>query len=269
MARWTAADFKHAFDIDDYNVEGRVSGEYHLYGPYQGPFGFGTLTIDHGVAYGEPFETASGSLRFEGNGVRIDGIQLKKSSGTAEGAAFVGWNGTYSFNADGRRIPMEDVDGRAVSRCRRSPACSISRPTAPARSTCRGTRFRAQIRDLFLKDEGIGDVTGRLEVRGDVMTMELEAASPRLAVSGTGRIELTEAQNADLTLRFTDTSLDPYARAFEPTLSPFTTAVGSGTLRIAGELANPESADRGRDVRAAAAASCSTTRCAMRRRSAS
>ena len=46
VAKWTAADFKHAFDIDDYDVEGIVSGEYHLYGPYQGPFGFGTLTID-------------------------------------------------------------------------------------------------------------------------------------------------------------------------------------------------------------------------------
>ena len=72
------------------------------------------------------------------------------------------------------------------------------------------------------------------------MTLEIEAASPRLAVSGTGRIELTETRDADLTLRFTDTSLDPYARAFEPRLSPFTTAVGSGTLRVIGELANPE-----------------------------
>ena len=115
VAKWTAADFKHAFDIDDYDVEGMVSGEYHLYGPYQGPFGFGTLTIDNGIAYGEPFETVSGSLRFEGNGVRIDGIQMQKSSGTAEGAAFVGWNGTYSFNATGRRIPLEGVKAHVVS----------------------------------------------------------------------------------------------------------------------------------------------------------
>ena len=100
-------------------------------------------------------------------------------------------------------------------------------------------QFRGRIRDLFVLDEGIGELTGRVDVRGEVMTVEIEAASPRLAVSGTGRIELTEARNADLTLRFTDTSLDPYARAFEPRLSPFTTAVGSGTLRVIGELANP------------------------------
>ncbi len=239
VSRWTVTDFKHAFNIDEYNVEGMLSGEYHLYGPYQGPFGFGTLTIDKGVAYGEPFDTASGSLRFEGNGVRIDSIQMKKGGGTAAGAAFVGWNGTYSFNADGRRIPLESV-------------AALTYPEAPLHGqlefTADGTgtfdvpryQFRAQIRDMFLKDEGIGDVTGRLEVRGEVMTIELDAASPRLVVTGAGRIELTGAENADLTLRFTDTSLDPYARAYDPRLSPFTTAVGSGTLHIVGELSNPE-----------------------------
>src|SRR5204862_4956753 len=94
--------------------------------------------------------------------------------------------------------------------------------------------------DLFLKDEGIGDVTGHLEVRGLVMTMELEAASPRLAVSGTGRVELTDEEKADITLRFTDTSLDPYARAFQPKISPFTTMVGTGTLHITGGLGKPD-----------------------------
>jgi translocation-and-assembly-module (TAM) inner membrane subunit TamB-like protein len=238
VTRWPAGDFKHAFNIDEYKVQGALSSDEHVYGPYHGPFGFGTLTIDNGVAYGEPFETASGSLRFEGNGVRIDSIQLKKSSGTAEGAAFVGWNGTYSFNVDGRRIPMESV---AAVHYPDAPLTGQMDFTADGSGTFAVPRyqFRAQIHDLFLKDEGIGDVTGRLEVRGTVITMELEAASPRLAVSGTGRVDLTEGQNADLTLRFTDTSLDPYARAFNPKLSPFTTVVGSGTLHMKGDLASP------------------------------
>jgi hypothetical protein len=239
VAGWNATDFKHAFDIDDYRVEGIVSGEYHLYGPYHGPFGFGTLAIDKGIAYGEPFESAVGSLRFEGNGVRIDGIQLKKSGGTTAGAAFVGWNGTYSFNADGRRIPVEGV---AALTYPTAPLHGLLDFTADGNGTFEVPRyqFRAQVRDLFLNDEGIGDLTGRLDVRGEVMTIELEAASPRLSVSGTGRLELNEAEKADLTLRFTDTSLDPYARAYEPRLSPFTTAVGSGTIRVFGELSNPQ-----------------------------
>ena len=44
--------------------------------------------------------------------------------------------------------------------------------------------------------------------------------------------------DAELTVRFRDTSLDPYVRFFEPRLSPFTTAVVGGTMRVVGELAN-------------------------------
>ena len=44
--------------------------------------------------------------------------------------------------------------------------------------------------------------------------------------------------DAELTLRFADTSLDPYVRFFEPRLSPFTTAVAGGTIRVVGELAD-------------------------------
>ena len=237
VTRWDAEDFKNAFDIDDYDVKGVVSGEYHLYGPYQGPFGFGTLTIEDGFAYGEPFETASGSLRFEGNGVRIDSIQMKKGTGVAEGAAFVGWNGTYSFNATGRLIPLESVKALTYPQ---APLSGVLEFNADGNGTFEEPRyqFRGRIRDLFVIDEGIGEVSGRLDVKGETMTVELEAASPRLAVSGTGRIDLTDAQDADITLRFSDTSLDPYARAFDPRLSPFTTVVGTGTLRVIGPLAN-------------------------------
>ena len=49
------------------------------------------------------------SLRFDGAGVRLDGVTIAKSGGTMTGAAFVGWDSTYSFNADGRRIPVERI----------------------------------------------------------------------------------------------------------------------------------------------------------------
>ena len=41
-----------------------------------------------------------------------------------------------------------------------------------------------------------------------------------------------------MTLRFSDTSLDPYLRFFAPKMSPYTTAVADGTIRVVGELAD-------------------------------
>ena len=73
-------------------------------------------------------------------------------------------------------------------------------------------------------------------LRGELVTLNFDAASSRLAISGAGRVALTEQMDAEMTLRFSDTSLDPYVRFFEPRLSPFTNAVMGGTIRVSGEL---------------------------------
>ncbi len=237
MTRRPLPDLRHAFLLDTYPVDGLVSGEYHLYGKYLTPFGYGRLLIDQGVAYGEPFDTASAALRFEGSGVRLDGLEIKKSTGQITGAAWVGWDGHYSFDADGVRIPVESL---AMASFPRAPLSGLLQFTATGSGTFDVPRYdvKVKIDDLFAADEGIGQLTGRLSLRGELLTMELEAASPRLAVSASGRIAMTDQMDAELTLRFANTSLDPYLRFFAPQLSPFATAVAGGTVRVVGELAD-------------------------------
>jgi TamB, inner membrane protein subunit of TAM complex len=236
VARRSLADLKHAFDLDEYRIAGVLSGEFHLTGRYQSPFGFGHMMIDRGRAYGEAFETASSSLRFEGIGVRLDAIKATKGSGGLTGDAFVDWDGNYSFNADAEGIPLEQVEAVAD---RDLPIFGVLTFSASGSGTFEDPRYevRGRIDDFFVVDEGVGQVNGRVTVRGDTLTIhQIEAASPRLAASGTGRIMLTSAADAELTLRFTNSSLDPYVRLFEPRLSPFTTAIASGTLHITGAL---------------------------------
>jgi hypothetical protein len=237
LTRRPLKDLRHAFELDDYPVEGLVSGEYHVYGNYETPFGFGRLFIEKGVAYGETFDTAQASLRFEGTGVRLDGLSIAKSSGTATGAAWVGWDGNYSFNVDGRRIPVESL---VTAKVPMAPLSGLLEFNATGAGTFEEPRYDVKLRvdDLFAGDEGIGQLTGRLALRGDLLTADLEAASPRLSVSGSGRLALTPELDAEMSLRFADTSLDPYLRFIEPRLSPFTTAVADGTVRLVGELAD-------------------------------
>ena len=237
LTRRPLVDLRHAFQLDDYRMEGLVSGDFHLYGPYERPFGFGNLLIEQGRAYGETFERATSSLRFEGNGVRLDSLDIRKSSGSVTGAAFVGWDGDYSFNADGARIPVESLTSATFPQ---APLSGLLQFNATGAGTFDEPRYDVKVRvdDLFAGEEGIGQVNGRLSLRGELLTLEMEAASPRLVVSGSGRIALTPEMDAELTVRFADTSLDPYVRFFEPRLSPFTNAVAGGTIRVVGELAN-------------------------------
>jgi len=234
------ADLREAFDLQDYDVDGTLSGDFHIYGEYERPYGFGRMTIARGVAYDEPFSEASADLRFEGDGVRLNGIEMRKGGGAVNGAAYVGWNGTYSFNVDSRNIAVETL---ALTTYPGYPTIYGSLDfTATGSGTFEEPRYdvRATARDLFFGDEGIGEMTGRLSMRGLLMTYEMEAASPRLAVSGTGRVELNDEMDAEMSFRVTDTSLDPYLRVLQPAFSPFTSAIASGTIRVVGELYNPD-----------------------------
>ena len=232
-------DFLEAFNLEDYEVDGVLSGDFHLYGQYTQPFGFGRMTIDRGTAYGEPFSTADGSLRFEGTGVRIDAIDLRKGGGAVTGASYVGWNGTYAFDVNGRHVAVDTLALTTFPGY--PPLTGLLDFSAFGSGNFESPRYdvKAGISDLFVGDEGVGQVSGRLSVRDTLVTYEFEAASTRLAVSGTGRVELNDEMDAELSFQVTDTSLDPYFRAVQPDFSSFTSAIGSGTIRVVGELYNP------------------------------
>ncbi|MBI4263481.1 MAG: translocation/assembly module TamB domain-containing protein [Acidobacteria bacterium] len=239
IIRRPLADLRHAFTLDDYDVDGVFSGEFHVFGDYLTPYGFGQMAIVDGVAYGEPFDTATSAVRIEGSGVRLDSIQITKGGGRATGAAYVGFrDGTYSFNLDARRIPVESL-ALAASETR-PPLAGRLDFTAGGSGTFDEPRYdvRGTISDLFVGDEGIGQVIAELSLNEEFLTVKVEAASPRLAVSGSGRVMMTPGLDAELSFSVADTSLDPYLRAFNPRLSPFTTAVASGTVRVVGQLAD-------------------------------
>lgn len=234
MHRWPLRDLRHAFVLDEYPVNGQLSGDFQLQGAYRGPVGFGRLRLDDGVAYDEPLDTATAALRFDGLGVHLDDIAMTKAGGHVNGGAYIAWAGAYRFKVEGRGIPVEQV--RALT-WEGVPLTGTLRMVAHGDATFRAPRYdvQAAIDDLYVGDEGIGQVTAQLSIREQQLFIEaLEMASSRLAVSGTGRLPFDDDADAEVALTFANTSLDPYLRVFSPTLSPFTTMVGSGILRLVG-----------------------------------
>ena len=235
---WNLKDLRHAFVLDEYPYEGSVSGEFHLYDKYLEPRGFGRVTVAPAIAYGESVTSASASLRFVGPGVWLDSIDIRKgATGVVRGAAHVEWAGYYSFNVDARQIPIESVDMLTFPQ---APLTGTLDFTSSGSGAFLNATFDVdyRMRDLFVRDEGIGDVRGRLEIRKDDVNFSFDAASTRLALSGAGKVTLLGQYPGDVTIRITDASLDPYVRVFAPAVSPFASAVASGTLRISGTLAS-------------------------------
>ena len=238
LQSFPAERVRRAFGLAGYDINGPLSGEIRLFGGYRSPYGVGRLALDAPVAYGESFAAARAGLRFEGGGVRVDGLEVEKGGGSVTGAAFISWDGTYSFNADGRDIAVADVD---AARVEQAPLGGSAQFTVEGAGAFADPRYevRGLVRDLTIDGEDVGQVSGRLDVRGGVLALEAEAASPRGALSGSGRVELATLQS-DLLLRFTNTAIDPYLRAFRPDVPDGVAAELSGTLEVAGVLRGME-----------------------------
>ena len=229
---------RDAFSLEGYDIEGPLTGEIRLFGEYRRPFGVGRMALADPVAYGEPFDSATAGLRFEGTGVRVEGLEVRKGEGLVTGAAFIRWDGTYSFSADGRDIAAASVQSANFAE---APLGGRVQFTVTGVGAFDDPRYevRGAIADLAVNGEIVGQVSGRIDVRDGVIGMEVEAASPRLAISGSGRVVLMTT-DAELLFRFTNTSIDPFVRAFQPDLSAGLTAEVSGTLRLNGELRTVE-----------------------------
>ena len=82
---------------------------------------------------------------------------------------------------------------------------------APATGTFDAPRNDVQNRRsaTLRRRRRVGQVTARLGMRSETLTIQLEASSPRLAITGTGNIGMTPQMDAELTIRFTDASIDP------------------------------------------------------------
>ena len=243
LESFPAAQVRAAFGLrEGYLIEGPATGEMRLYGAYRRLFGVGRLRLDEPTAYGEPFDHAVADLRFEGAGVRLNGLEIRKGAGSATGAAFFEWDSSYSFNLDARGV---DVGSLAFLPALPRPPSGTLAGTASGVGFLDNPRYaiRATVSDLHIGDEEVGHIAGQLDVRDGELRLDLEGASSTVAFSAAGRVTLTGAQDADISLRVADWSLDPYVRMFVPEWSPYTRAVLSGSLDIVGPLRDRDRLD--------------------------
>ena len=153
IERRPVIDLRRAFGIEDYDFDGTLSGEFNVNGNYLTPFGSGTMRIVDGVAYGQPFQTSAAGVRLEGQGVRLDNISVVSGGGRGTGAAYIGWNGTYSFNFAANGI---GVDSLALASESRLPLSGLLDFNAGGSGTFEVPRYdvRATMRDLFIARRG-------------------------------------------------------------------------------------------------------------------
>jgi hypothetical protein len=241
------ADLAQAFSLERVPLSGLLSGDFHIRGAYRRPFGDGTLEIAEGTAWGEPFETATAKIDLEGTGVRLTAIEMTKGMGRGSGSASVNWDGAYSFDfASVIPIPVESIARLSDSMPPELPLSGLIDFRANGAGTFDDPQFEVTgaVRDLFVADEGVGEVAIKsLVMKGDMLAVDAVVSSSRLSVDVTGQVALNDRMDGQIRFKVNETSLDPYLRAFDPRLSPYTTAIVSGTIDVKGPLAQANALD--------------------------
>lgn len=241
FANWPMRDLKTAFQLDDWSMDGTVgSAALNLRGHYRNMFGNGQVRIDRGIAWGEAFESARADVELEGGGMLLRRLEMRKGPGVIRGSARIGWDGTYAFNAEGVAIPVELLDNFKTPRAPLTGRLDFNASGAgPFESPV--YTFDGSIQDLFVGDEGIGAVTGRLTVANDILTVErLLATSSRLVARASGTVAFDDVWTSNLDVRFQETSLDPYLKfVLTDDVSPYTRIVVAGSLAVRGPLGDP------------------------------
>jgi len=241
VEHWPLTDFKAAFPaLKDWPVEGTGTADLDLHGPYHRPVGKGTLRIDQGSAWREPFDTATADLAFEGTGVLLSSLELAKGQGHARGNALINWDNTYSFDATGDHVALDALHNFKVAAAPLSGQLDFHISGAGNFDLPTYT-FAGHVADLFAGDEGVGDVTGTLTVRGNDLTLGPFTVEGRVQANGQGHIAIVKPYDADLTFLATGTSIDPFLKFVMKEPPQLFRAVVSGTVHVVGPLADPTS----------------------------
>jgi hypothetical protein len=237
--RMSLEPLRTAFGLEEWPVQGTLtSASLTLRGAYEKPGGSGTLRLDQGTAWKEPFDSAEGSLRFERDGsVTLERMTVRKGPGVVTGNAHLSWaTDSFEVNAASAELPLDQIKS---FRFERAPLSGMLRDfTATGSGTFDRPHWEIAgvVPDLYAADEGIGALRGRLTLADNVLTVrEVAARSDRLQVGCSGTIALSDAYDANLNCQFTGTSLDPYFKFIGREL-PFNQVIASGSISATGPL---------------------------------
>ena len=237
---------KKAFGLKDWPVDGTlVAADVTLRGQYAKPGGSGRMRIEQGVAWGEPFDFATGDLTFGGDGsVTLKRVVVGKGKGNVSGSASLNWaNDTFDLSATSDGLPVEELK---TFRLEKAPLTGQLSFNARGYGTFDSPTWEignVHVPDLYVGDEGLGDFYASVRLSNRLLTLEslkIGSATSRLYVKDChGTINLIDQYNSTLRCDFEQTSLDPYLKFVGSDL-PFSRIIISGNASASGPLMDPK-----------------------------
>jgi len=222
----------------DYPVTGTVAGDIQVAGTQTDMRGTGTLQLDNGSLYGEPFKSLHSDVRMVGREAQFQNIVF------AHNGARITGNAAYDLSAKTFRF---DVRGANFD------LANFSQLQSPRFTTEGKADFTAQgsgtvdapiingtlsVRGLVMNGEPLGDMEATAATHGADMRLTARSHFQNAELSVDGDVRLRDEFPAQLRLRFAHFDIDAVLRAF---LQGRVTGHSemAGTMELKGPLKQP------------------------------
>jgi translocation and assembly module TamB len=247
ITNWPAPDLVKALGWD-VEVQGLVSGEATLTGRRSEAHGSAHLASAAGRYYGVPYEDLDLRATLHGRVTEVTAGRARVGGGTVDFAGTVTDDGIYDGRAQAEALDVGALVPANSSALRWGGRVSGS---VLLQGTLARPRVEGDLRAarLFLGDEGIGALEGRITGAGDGrVALDARCRSPRVDLAVKGSVGVASPYESDLLLTAEQTSLDPFVRV-AANLPAAVGIVASGVLRLRGPLAAPRALTAEAEVR--------------------
>jgi len=239
-------------------VTGQVTGRIELQGTRSDLGGAGTLKIERGVVYQEPFDSLSANVRVAGALWSLEAIQLRKGAGEVTGRASVDPSRReLSAELHGTDFSLAEIRTLAahLPQASRAPGANVLEGRLNFDLRGHGTLQNPQLQSSFvihdfrLSGTPVGDFQGQVGWERQRMQFEANVQGPGGLLRVTGQAQTEEDWPVQLTAQYTNFRADPWVDLLRGSrLKVAITSTGSlscsGALRGPGQLEVRSRADK-------------------------
>ncbi len=223
-----------------YPVTGQVEASLALAGSWRTLAGAGSLRVEQGTLFGEPFTSLTSELKFNAGEVELPNLRLAHNGGRVEGnLAWRSADDRFRFNMTGTGLELAKLKTLQRPRWTWSGQAGFS---AQGSGTLDRPEFSGTLRvsSLVLNGEEAGDLEATATTRDGFLFLTARSRLRQAELSLDGKAALRDDWPAEISLRFADLDADPLLRTFfQGRLTGHSRIAGKAEIR--GPLRRPRS----------------------------
>ncbi len=223
----------------DYPVTGGLNGAAGVSGTMKEMRGQGRIQLASGAIYGEPYKSLTSDVRFQGQEVQLQNLDLAQNGGRLGGN--VAYNLTtkfFRFDAKAENIELAHVDRLKTARVALGGTATLE---ASGSGTVEAPVVNAKlrVRGMTINGDVAGDLDAEAVTRGRELEIKARSNFQNADLTADGTVDLRGDFPGKIAARFSNFSFDPLLRPYTDGRVDAKTLM-NGTVDISGPLKTPK-----------------------------